>query len=302
MSINLTNSKVQEFESEVKQAYQQTAEILTNAVSAAGARVRRNVVGETVSFPRMNRAFMKPRGAFQSEITPENVEHYRIVLNLDNRVMLEYTDVFAQAEVNFDEMQEIAKLFAKALARDKDQAVIDALVAGTYVAAPTLNTEGLLINDGGTPAAMTVDKLKKAAAYMNGLGVPQEGRVLVIDAQSHEQLMNDDEFINSDYNAIRALNNGGMVNEYVGFRIVLMPDAYDSDGVKQIGLPLDGNIRKCYALHGESLAIAYGDVLDQLHIEWENKRASHSILAKLRRGSKIIDNQGVVEIQNDISL
>ena len=300
MSLQLTNSKVQEFEKEVKQSYQQENEILVNAASAAGALVKRNLVGESTSFPRMTKAFMVDKGASQTNIAPANVKHFRIPLLLQNKVLLEYTDIFDQAEVNYDEQAELAKLFGKALARDKDQSVIEALEAGSYSATP-VGEQGLGIDIGGT-TAMSVDKLKKAAAYFNKLGVPQSDRVLALDAESHEQLMNDDEFINGDYNAIKALNNGGMVDTYVGFKIILLPDCSDDDGVKQNGLPKTGDIRKIYAFHGASIGIAYGDVLDDITIAWENEKASYSCLAKLRRGSVIRDNQGVIEIENDVSL
>lgn len=253
----------------------------------------------------MQKLAMKDRGAYQSEITPAGSNYDRIEIGLANKVVLEFTDIFNQEEVDFDEQQMLIKEFAYALARDKDQAVIDALDAVTYVDAPVGDDQGKLIdgntNDGSAPTAMSVGKLKSAAAYLNKLGVPRAGRILLLDADSHEQLMNDNEFINGDFAALKSLSNGGFVDEYVGFKIVLVPDTYDSLGNKTNGLDETGTIRTCYAFHGSTVGLAYGSIVDNIKIDWENKFAMHSVLAMLRRGSKILRPQGTVQLLNDIA-
>lgn len=302
MSDTLTNNQIKVFTKEVKHAEQTEQPVVLEGLKKAGCRkIRMNVVGKLIQFPKMGKAFLQDRGAHASDITPANVEHSNVDLVLKDKAALEYTDIFAQAEVNYDNMVEVAYVFASAIAREKNQVIIDALEAGTYNTTRTAK-QGLLIDDNGTPDVMTVDKMKKASAYLNGIGANSNGRVLFLDSNSHEQLMNDPEFISNDFNNLRVLNNAGKMDEFVGFKIVLVSDDYDENGNFKHGLPLNNNIRKCYALQVNSMGYAEGSLKeDNIKIQWHNEKSSHSILATLKLGAIIVDNEPVVEIQNDIT-
>jgi hypothetical protein len=66
--------------------------------------------------------------ASQADVTPMDISHARQTATLQNWNAPEYTDIFDQAEVNFDE--ELAQTIAKAIGRREDQLIIDTL-AGT---------------------------------------------------------------------------------------------------------------------------------------------------------------------------
>ena len=173
MSKFLSNAAIQEFDSEVKHEYQAMGK-LRNTVA-----LRTNVTGDAYKFTRMGSGLANQK-ATQADVTPMDISHGRQTATLENWNAPEYTDIFDQAEVNFDEKQELAKTIAKALARREDQIIIDAMAAGTYSTTPGTDADtGFDIAAGA--AALTVAKLRSAA--MSGLtnrNVDDEDRTLIL--------------------------------------------------------------------------------------------------------------------------
>ena len=114
MSKFLSNAAVQEFDSEVKHEYQGT-ETLRECVTN-----RTGVVGDAYKFTRMGKGLANQK-ATQADVTPMDITHGRQTANLENWNAPEYTDIFDQAEVNFDEKSELATTIAKAIGRREDQ-------------------------------------------------------------------------------------------------------------------------------------------------------------------------------------
>ncbi len=100
MSMSLSNAFVTLFDAEVKQAYQGKA-MLVGAV-----RQRRGVEGSTVKFPKVGRGVATPRIG-QTDVTPLNVGFSNVTLTLEDWIAAEYSDIFSQAKVNFDERSEL---------------------------------------------------------------------------------------------------------------------------------------------------------------------------------------------------
>ena len=116
MSKNLTNAAVTEFDSEVKHEYQ-GMKTLRECVTT-----RTNVVGESYKFTRMGKGLANQK-ASQADVTPMDIAHDRQNANMSNWNAPEYTDIFDQAEVNFDEKTELAQTIAKAIGRREDQLI-----------------------------------------------------------------------------------------------------------------------------------------------------------------------------------
>jgi hypothetical protein len=106
MSKNLTNAAVIEFDSEVKHEYQ-GMKTLRECVT-----VRTGVVGESYKFTRMGKGLANQK-ASQADVTPMDITHSRQMATLSNWNAPEYTDIFDQAEVNFDEKSELAQTIAR---------------------------------------------------------------------------------------------------------------------------------------------------------------------------------------------
>ena len=136
MSKFLTQAAVTEFDNEVKHAYQSMGKLRNTVTTRTG------VVGEAYKFTRMGKGIANQK-ASQADVTPMDIEHSRQTANLENWNAPEYTDIFDQAEVNFDEKQELAKTIAKALSRREDQIILDAISAITFSASPANLDQGL---------------------------------------------------------------------------------------------------------------------------------------------------------------
>ena len=153
MSANLSSVASIEFDSMVKHAYAQKG-LLKPAVT-----IRNNVVGDSYKFRNMGKGLANQK-ATSADVVPMGVTYDFAVATLANWNAPEYTDIFDQAEVNFDEKQELADTIAGALGRRSDQLVIDAMDAVT----PTTIAHG--------SAALTMAKVIEAQVALRGQGVP----------------------------------------------------------------------------------------------------------------------------------
>ena len=150
MSKTLSSVAVKVFDDMVKQAYQGSAE-LDGTVTE-----RNNVTGDTYNFRLIGKGIANQK-ASADDVTPMDVAHSLQVATLANWLAPEYTDIFDQAEVNFDEKLELAQVIAHALGRRKDQIIIDALDASTPSTTTVINSIGAdtTLNKGKVLAAAT---------------------------------------------------------------------------------------------------------------------------------------------------
>ena len=165
MSIALSNAFVTLFDAEVKQAYQGKA-MLVGAV-----RQRRGVEGSVVKFPKVGRGVATPRIG-QTDVTPLNVGFSNVTLTLEDWIAAEYSDIFAQQKVNFDERSELVQVLGNAIGRRQDQLVLNAL-AGSGTSLSVGNDVG------GTDSNMNVAKLRQAKGLMDKNNVPPTDRHIV---------------------------------------------------------------------------------------------------------------------------
>ena len=286
MSKFLSNAAIQEFDSEVKHEYQSMGK-LRNTVA-----LRTNVTGDAYKFTRMGQGLANQK-ATQADVTPMDISHGRQTATLENWNAPEYTDIFDQAEVNFDEKQELAKTIAKALARREDQIIIDAMAAGTYSATPGTDADtGFDIAAGA--AALTVAKLRSAA--MSGLtnrNVDDEDRTLICTAAGVEQLLGDPEVTSSDFNVLKALVSGTLQDTtYMGFKICIIGQRVEG------GLPGTASDRKAFAYHKQALGYAVGIDM-KTTIDWVAQKTSWLANGMLKAGAVVRENAGIVRIGYD---
>ncbi len=209
MSKNLTNAAVIAFDNEVKHEYQ-GMQTLRNCVS-----LRTNVVGESYKFTRMGKGLANQK-ATQADVTPMDISHARQTATMQNWNAPEYTDIFDQAEVNFDERSELAQTIAKAIGRREDQIVIDALAAPTFAATNDQNPDtGLVLDISGT-RNFDFEVVRRASQHFNEIEAPMEDRYFVVQANVLNELLSTEQVTSSDYATIKALMNGE-VNQWMGF-------------------------------------------------------------------------------------
>jgi hypothetical protein len=275
MSISLSNAFVTLFDAEVKQAYQGKA-MLVGAV-----RQRRGVEGSTVKFPKVGRGVATPRIA-QSDVTPLNVGFSNVTCTLGDWNAAEYSDIFSQAKVNFDERSELVQVLGSAIGRRQDQIILDALTAASGT--------GTVSNDiGGSDTNMNVAKLRAAKQILDRNNVPPEGRHMIIHANGLASLLSETAVTSSDFNTVKALV-AGEINTFLGFTFHVLGDR--SEG----GLAIDGSLdRTCFAFHRDAIGYAEG-IAPRTEINYVPEKTSFLVNALFSAGAVAIDSEGIVKI------
>jgi hypothetical protein len=275
MSISLSNAFVTLFDAEVKQAYQGKA-MLVPAV-----RQRRGVEGSTVKFPKVGRGVATVRVP-QTDVTPLNVGFSTVTLTLADYNAAEYSDIFSQAKVNFDERQELVQVVAGAMGRRQDQMILDALAASS--------TSLTVANSiGGATTNMNVAKLREAKRLLDKGNVPPDGRHIIIHANGLANLLSETSVTSTDFNSVKALVQGE-INTFLGFQFHVLGDRTEG------GLAIDGSLdRTCFAFHKD--AIGYGEGIGmRTEINYIPEKTSWLVNEVFSAGAVAIDAEGIVQI------
>ena len=275
MSISLSNAFVTLFDAEVKQAYQGMAKLVP------AVRQRRGVEGSTVKFPKVGRGVATVRVP-QTDVTPLNVGFSTVTLTLADYNAAEYSDIFSQAKVNFDERQELVQVVAGAMGRRQDQMILDAL-NGSSTSLTVANSIG------GSTTNMNIAKLREAKRLLDKGNVPPDGRHIIIHANGLSNLLSETSVTSSDFNSVKALVQGE-INTYLGFTFHVLGDR--SEG----GLAIDGSLdRTCFAFHKD--AIGYGEGIAMLtEINYIPEKTSWLVNEVFSAGAVAIDDEGIVKI------
>lgn len=275
MAVGLSNAFVTLFDAEVKQAYQGKA-MLVGAV-----RARRGVEGSVVKFPKVGRGTATLRVP-QTDVTPINASFSQVTLTLQDWNAAEYSDIFSQAKVNFDERQELVQVVANAVGRRQDQMIIDALVNSS--------TSLTVANSvGGSNTNLNMAKLRDAKRLLDKSNVPPEGRHIVIHANSLANLLSETAVTSSDFNSVKALVQGEL-NTFLGFQFHVLGDRAEG------GLPIDGSSdRKVFAFH--QMAVGYGEgIAMRTEINYIPEKTSWLVNEVFSANAVAIDAEGIVQI------
>jgi len=270
MAQNVSTAFVTLFESEVKQAYQ------GEALLRGTMRARSNVQGNTVKFPKIGKGVASVRVP-QTDVTPLNVTYSQVTLSLTDYIAAEYSDIFHQSHINFDERRELVEVVSKSIARRMDQICIDALDAA---ASPSTVATSVGSN-------MNIEKLRAAAKALNENNVPSEDRYLLMHASQLDALLGETEITSADYAAVKALVRGE-INTFMGFNILTMGDRDEG------GLPKPST-RTCYAWHKDSLGYAES-MAQKTEVNYVPEKTSFLVSSMFSAGAIAIDDEGIVQI------
>jgi hypothetical protein len=194
----------------------------------------------------------------------------------------EYSDIFNQTKVNFDERQELAQVLANAIGRRQDQLILDALAASS--------TALTVSNDiGGADTNMNMAKLREAKKLLDKSNVPPEGRNIIIHANGLASLLSETSVTSSDFNTVKALVSGEL-NTYLGFQFHVLGDRTEG------GLVVDGSLdRTCFAFHRDSVGYAEG-ISPRTEINYIPEKTSFLVNTVFSAGAITIDAEGIVSI------
>ena len=255
MSIGLSPAYVTLFDAEVKQAYQGKAALVE------ATRQRRGVEGNLVKFPKVGKGVATLRVP-QTDVVPLNTDFSQVTATMQDWNAAEYSDIFMQQKVNFEERSELVQVVANAIGRRQDQLILDALLAG----------KGSTVVHGSTN--LTVAKLRDAKKTMDTNNVPAEDRHMIIHANNLANLLSETAVTSADFNTVRALVSGE-VETFLGFKFHTLGDRTEG------GISIDGSsIRSCLAFH--KTAIGYGEgIQPKTEINYVPENTSHLVNAML---------------------
>lgn len=273
MAQNVTTAFVDLFESEVKQAYQ------AESVLRGTTRMRTGVAGNTVKFPKIGKGVATPRVP-QTDVTPLNVTYAQVTATMSDFIAAEYSDIFHQSHINFDERRELVEVVSKSIARRMDQIIIDALNAASSPS--TVDT-----NVGGSTTNMNIEKLRAAAKALNQKNVPSENRMLLMHASQLDALLGETETTSSDFATVKALVRGE-IDTFMGFRFITIGDR-DEGGVPK------PSTRTCFAWHMD--ACGYAESMAQkTEVNYIPEKTSFLVSSMFSAGAVAIDDEGIVKI------
>jgi hypothetical protein len=279
MSVQISNAFVTLFDSEVKQAYQ------AQRALAGLVRERTNVEGSTVKFPKIGKGTASVRVP-QTDVVPLNVTYAQVTATMTDYIAAEYSDIFNQQRVNFNERQELVQVVSGAIGRRMDQVIIDSLIA----ASSTGTVANTIQNDGTTGSAtdLNVGKLRAAKKILDAKNVPMEGRTIVLHANNLSALLGLTSVTSSDFNTVKALVTGE-VDTFLGFKFVTIGDRDEG------GLPKSSADRTVFAFHRDSVGMAIG--LNQTsRVDYIAEKTSFLVASMFSAGSVAIDSEGIVKI------
>ena len=275
MAVGISNAFVQLFDAEVKQAYQASRAL------AGVTRERNNVEGNQVKFPKIGKGTATIRVP-QSDVTPLNVSYSQVTASMSDYIAAEYSDIFHQAKVNFDERRELVQVVGNAIGRRMDQLVIDALNA-----ASSPSTVGTDI--GGTGTNLNLAKLLAAKKALDAKNVPAEGRCMIIHANGLAALLDETELTSSDFATVKALSMGE-IDTFLGFKFIMLGDRDEG------GLPLPST-RSSFAFHRD--AVGLGISMNQKsEINYVPEKTSFLVASMFSAGAVAIDDEGIVKISS----
>jgi hypothetical protein len=273
MAQNVTTAFVTLFESEVKQAYQ------AESVLRGTTRMRTGVAGNTVKFPKIGKGVATPRVP-QTDVTPLNVTYAQVTATMSDFIAAEYSDIFHQSHINFDERRELVEVVSKSIARRMDQIIIDALNAASSPS--TVSTD-----IGGSTTNMNIEKLRAASKALNQKNVPSEGRMLLMHASQLDALLGETETTSSDFATVKALVRGE-IDTFMGFRFITIGDR-DEGGVPK------PSTRTCFAWHMD--ACGYAESMAQkTEVNYIPEKTSFLVSSMFSAGAVAIDDEGIVKI------
>jgi len=278
MSTNLSPAFVQLFEAEVHQAYQ------ASAVLRGAARMRTGVIGDAVKFPKVGKGQASIRVP-QSDVVPINASFSSVSVSLADYVASEYSDIFNQQKVNFDERRELAQVVGNAIGRREDQILIDALQAAS---AGTTVPKNVVTSGSAANSNLNVGKIIAAKKGLDAANVPMTDRHFVIHANNLAGLLSDERAISSDFQTLQALVQGS-INQMMGFTFHIVGDRDEG------GLPLASSDRTCFAFHRSALGCAVG-IAPKTEINYIPEKTSFLVTSMLSMGAAAIDVTGIVDV------
>ncbi len=272
MSLSITNAFVQQFETEVKIAYQRLGSKLSNLV-----RKKTNIKGSSTTFFKAGTGTAGTKSR-HGMVPLMNTDHTSVPCTLADYYAADYVDKLDELQFEIDERQVITSNAANALGRKADDLVTDAMNGVT----------AHVIATGAT--GITKAKVLQVFEEMGNGDIPDDGmRYWLTSPSGWTDLIQIPEFADADYVGGDDLPwKGGMVaRRWLGFMFL----TYN-------GLPAPAAGEKSdFAFHSSAVGFASGAEVTS-ETNYIPERVAHLLTAYMRQGACVIDEQGVWKVNH----
>ncbi len=286
MSNQLSNASSKEFDTMVKQSYQ-----------ARGGKIRptiiqrTGVIGSSYNFRLMKKGMAQEKRDSSALLSVMNIGHELVSVNLRNYVAAEYTDIFDQAEVNFDEKNALAESVAMAIKRREDQMIID-----SFFSANLPRDQYIGNNVSGKINNLTVEAVLKAGEMLDEAHAYGQ-KYMLITPSMRSSLLRDAKTTQNFYVDVKALITG-QIDVFAGFKFIIVESTRSEGGLPRVSTAQNG------AKIGDSLAFAYVEKAAGIaigidlrtEVTYVPNRTSWLTSSLFRAGAAVIDNAGLVKI------
>jgi hypothetical protein len=268
MSLQIANSFVKQYETEIHDAYQRMGSKLRETV-----RSKKDIEGASTVFQKMGKGSASTK-ARHAQVPVMNVEHSTVEVFLRDYYAGEWLDKLDEYKAGTDERSALINAGAYALGRKTDELIIEALDAAS---SPIVHGD----------AGLTKAKVLTAFERLGDKDVPDDGdRFAVVGWSQWSDLLDIEEFANADYIGEGELPwNGSQAKRWLG-----------TMWIPHSGLTKTGANRRCHWFHKSAIGHASGHEVKS-DVTWHGDRASYFISNMMSQGAAIIDGDGVVGIE-----
>ncbi len=287
MSKYLSTAASKEFDALVKQAYQGQGGKVRQSVQQ-----RTQVIGNSYNFRIIGAGIATEKLTSQANVTTMDLQYTTVTANLRNYYAAEYTDIFDQAEVNFDEKLALAESVSMAIKRREDQLIIDSLNSSNLDGANYIQN-----NVSGVEAGLTVDAVLKAGEILNNADAYGQKYLLITPAMQ-TSLLKDSQVTQSLYVDSKPLITGH-VFDFAGFKVIVIESSRQEGGLPKLTGDESGrgkaNDQIAYAYVQNAVGIAIGiDMMTE--VSYVAEKTSWLTTGIFKAGAALIDRKGLVRI------
>lgn len=269
MSASIDTAFVQQYDTEVKAAYQREGSLLRGSV-----RTRSQVGAERIYFPKLGKGKATTK-ARHSDVVPMGLDHTRVFADMADYFAPEYIDDLDQAKINWSVRADYARAAAWALGRTTDDILITAMDA-------TSNTTSADAVNSATDTSLTLAVVNALNERFNDRDIPSDRmRHAVITPATLSELLEITGATSSDFTNQQLLVTGQEPAFWMGFNWRV-----------HTGLPAGVK-----GLFYHTPAVGHGINKELTStVDWISEKDAWLVKSKMSMGAVIIDEDGVEKL------
>lgn len=298
MSVTITNGFVAQYNNNLDHLCQQMGSKLRNYVSVE------RVKGKTAFFDQIGVSTAAPKGsknpATVAPSTAPNSYHLgtpvmdtpfdRRKVDLATWNWGDLIDNDDKVRMLIDPTSDVARSGAMAMGRAIDQIILTAATATAYTGetgATSVAFPSTQIVDSGATSVFNLDKLLEIKTLMDSGDVPEEERIIAIQAADLKNLLKETKVTSTDYASVKALVNG-QIDTFMGFKFIRVSD--------RVWTAAGYNANEAIAFQKSGIKLAIGQDMVS-HIDVRNDLCySTQVYSEMTLGATRMEEAKVVKV------